>query len=166
MVEEPLRSSLLNVLRQGGAPEVKASIGRILEQEEKFQNKVSTAPDRIREDTPSHKWGEWDLDIFWCSLSGDIAKQQAEIIGEQLLAEGAKGRIRIRELPDSINAKSGYQVKGYAIRRSNNERETANALKLLAEKSLKNKGVQAEFSLGLTRQSTPWYISAFVCPSS
>ncbi|MEH6652391.1 MAG: hypothetical protein V7707_20435 [Motiliproteus sp.] len=165
MVEEPLRSSLLNVLRQGGAPAVKANIGRILAQEESFQNKTSTAPEKTREDTPSYKWGEWDLDIFWCSVSGDLAKQQAKIIGEQLLAEGAKGRIRIRELPESINAKSGYQVEGYAIRRNNNEKEAARALKSLAEKSLKNSGAQVEFSLGLTRQSTPWYISAFVCPS-
>ena len=166
MVEEPLRTSLLNVLRHGGAPTVKANIGRILEQEEKFQSKVSTAPEKKREDTPTYNWGEWDLDIFWCSVSGDVAKQQAEVIGEQLLAEGAKGRIRIRELPESINAKSGYQIEGYAIRRNSNEKEAASALKLLAEKSLNNSGVQAEFSLGLTRQSTPWYISAFVCPSS
>lgn len=166
MVEEPLRSSLLNVLRQGGAPVVKANIGRILEQEEKFQSKVSTVPEKKREETPSYNWGEWDLDIFWCSVSGDIARQQAELIGEQILAEGAKGRIRIRELPESINAKSGYQIEGYAIRRNSNEKEAASALKFLAEKSLKNGGIQAEFSLGLTRQSTPWYISTFVCPSS
>jgi len=166
MVEEPLRSSLLNVLKQGGDPVVKANIGRILEQEEKFQSKVSTTLEKKREDTPSYNWGEWDFDIFWCSTSGSVAKQQAEVIGEQLLAEGAKGRVRIRELPESINAKSGYQIDGYAIRRNSNEKETASALKFLSEKSLNNSGIQAEFSLGLTRQSTPWYISAFVCPNS
>lgn len=166
MVDEPLRSSLLNVLKQGGDPTVKVNIGRILEQEEKFQNKVSIAPVKKREITPTYNWGEWDFDIFWCSSSGDGAKAQAEVIGEQLLAEGSKGRVRIRELPESINAKSGYQIDGYAIRRNSNEKETAAALKSLAEASLKNSGINAEFSLGLTRQSTPWYISAFVCPSS
>ena len=166
MVEEPLRSSLLNVLKEGGDPSVKAKIGRILEQEEKFQSNVSTAPVKKREETPSYNWGEWDLDVFWCATSGDAAKKQAEAIGEQLVAEGAKGRIRARELPGSINAKSGYQVQGYAIRRNSNEIEAAEALKRLAEKTRKNHGVPAEFNVGLTRQSTPWYISAFVCPSS
>ena len=82
------------------------------------------------------------------------------------MAEGAKGRIRIRELPDSINAKSGYQIDGYAIRRNSNEKEAAVALKLLAEQALEKSGNRSIFNLSLTRQSTPWYISAFLCPGS
>ncbi len=166
MVEEPLRSSLLNVLKQGGAPTVQANISKILEQEERFQSNVSTMPEKRQEHTPSYNWGEWDFDIFWCSASGEKAKQQAETIGEQLLAEGSKGRVRIRELPESINAKSGYQVDGYTIRRNNNENEIANALKALAEKSLEATGIQANFSSSITRQDTPWYVSAFICPSN
>ncbi|WP_299668361.1 hypothetical protein [uncultured Psychromonas sp.] len=166
MVEEPLRTSLLSVLKQGGEDAIKVNIGRILEEEEKFQNKVSITPKENAKVTPSYNWGEWDLDIFWCSTSKEVAKHQAEVIGAQLLAEGAKGRIRIRELPDSINAKSGYQIEGYAIRRNTNEQNTAAALKRLAEKSLRLNGVKVEFNLGLTRQNTPWYISTFVCPSN
>ena len=166
MVEEPLRSSLLHVLKQGGTPTVKADIGRILEQEEKFMSNISMVPEKQREEAPSFDWGEWDFDLFWCSTSGDAAKQQAEAIGDQLLAEGAKGRVRIRELPESINAKSGYQIDGYAIRRNTDENETAEALKSLAERTLKKNGIRSDFRVGLTRQATPWYVSAFVCPSS
>ena len=166
MVDEPLRSSLLNVLKQGGTPEVKKNIGRILEAENKFKTNVSIVPRTQRIDTPSYNWGEWDFDIFWCSSSGDPAKQQAEAIGQQLLAEGSKGRVRVRELPDSINAKSGYQIDGYAIRRNSDEQETSDALKSLAEKTLEKKGTRVDFQQSITRQNTPWYISAFVCPGN
>jgi hypothetical protein len=166
MVEEPLRSSLLNVLKQGGAPEVKQNISKILEAEEKFQTNVAMVPEQKRVETSTYTWGEWDFDIFWCSTSGAKAKAQAEIIGEQLVAEGAEGRIRIRELPESINAKSGYQIDGYAIRRNSNEIETAAALQSLAENALDKSGSKTTFTQSLTRQSTPWYVSAFLCPSS
>lgn len=165
MVDEPLRSSLLNVLKQGGNSELKADIGRILEQEQRFQSKSASKLVAQQNVVPSYKWGEWDFDIFWCSASGPAAKAQAELIGKQLLAEQARGRVRVRELPESINAKSGYQVDGYAIRRNSNEEVTALALKALAESALQNTDANnANFRLGLTRQSTPWYISVFVCP--
>ena len=168
MVEEPLRSSLLNVLKQGGAPAVKRNISKILEAEEKFQTNVATVPEQNRVEDSTYKWGNWDFDIFWCSTSGAKAKAQAQTIGEQLAAEGAEGRIRIRELPESINAKSGYQIDGYAIRRNSNEKEkkAATALKSLAENALEKSGINATFTQSVTRQNTPWYISAFLCPSS
>lgn len=165
MVNEPLRSSLLNVLKQGGEPTVKLKIGQILEAEEKFQSYAAVVPEKKREEASSYNWGDWDFDIFWCTASGTKAKAQAKLIGEQLVAEGSKGRIRIRELPDSINAKSGYQVEGYAIRRNSNEKEAATALKLLAEQTLEKSGDKSTFNLSLTGQNTPWYISAFLCPS-
>jgi len=165
MVDEPLRSSLLNVLKQGAAPAVKEKVGYIIAQEKKYQSDVATTPQKKGEVTPSYNWGEWDFDIFWCSTSGDAAKQQAEVIGEQLLAEGSRGRVRIRELPESINVRSGYQIEGYTIRRNSNEKETADALGTLAEKALAQKGVHKKFSQSLTTQNTPWYISAFVCPA-
>jgi hypothetical protein len=166
MVDEPLRSSLLNVLKQGGELDVKEDIGKILAAEEKFQTYSALVPKKTREIAPTYSWGEWDFDVFWCAASGDQARMQAEKIGEQLVSEGAKGRIRIRELPDSINAKSGYQIDGYAIRRNSGEEKTAQALKQLAEKALQRNGDSAEFSVSLTRQNTPWYISVFLCPSS
>lgn len=173
MVEEPLRSSLLNVLKQGGDPEVQKNIGQILEAEKKFkeaidtQTQVTVSPDTQGLISPSYQWGDWDFDIFWCAGAGSAAKQQADLIGKQLLAEGSKGRIRIRELPESINAKAGYQISGYVIRRNNNKQETeaAGALKDLAESVLDKNGFKATFSVGISYQNTPWYVSAFVCPT-
>ena len=172
MVEEPLRSSLLNVLKQGGDPEVRKNIGQILEAEKKFKEAVDTqaqlsvSPDTQGTVSPSYQWGDWDFDIFWCAGSGDTARQQADLIGKQLIAEGSRGRIRVRELPDSINAKAGYQISGYVIRRNSNKQETeaAGALKEMAESVLDKNGVTATFSLGISYQDTPWYVSAFVCP--
>jgi hypothetical protein len=172
MVDEPLRSSLLNVLKQGGAPEVQKNIGEILQAEKKFKyettlkiNSVET-PDPDKTVKPSFKWNDWDFDIFWCTESGSVAMKQANLIGEQLLAEGSKGRIRIRELPESINAKAGYQISGYGIRRNNNsaEIEVANALKNLAETVLDSNDIKTTFSVSVSNQSTPWYVSSFVCP--
>jgi hypothetical protein len=174
MVEEPLRSSLLNVLKQGGAPEVKKDIGEILQAEKKFREEVSL-PTNVAATaatpgsaSPSYAWGDWDFDIFWCAGSGAAAKQQAELVGEQLLAEGSRGRIRIRELPESINAKAGYQISGYAIRRNNNREETeaAAALKNLAETVLAKNRIRTEFNVSVSSQNTPWYISAFICPAN
>ena len=172
MVDEPLRSSLLNVLKQGGAPEVQKNIGEILQAEEKFKyettlktNTVET-PDSGNAVTPSFQWDDWDFDIFWCAESGSDAMKQANLIGKRLLAEGSKGRIRIRELPESINAKAGYQISGYGIRRNNNKGETdvANALKKLAETVLDSNGIKTTFGVSVSNQSTPWYVSSFVCP--
>jgi hypothetical protein len=172
MVDEPLRSSLLNVLKQGGAPEVKKNIGEILQAEEKFKNATTldtnlvVKPELEEEVIPSYKWENWDFDIFWCTESGSIAEQQANLIGEQLLAEGSKGRVRIRELPESINAKAGFQISGYGIRRSNKaETEVANALKKLSEKVLLDKNdIKITFGVSVSNQDTPWYVSSFVCP--
>lgn len=166
MVEEPLRSSLLNVLKQGAEPDIKANISQILKAESKFKTNIAAVPTKKREETSTYNWGKWDFDIFWCSSSGVGAMTKAQQIGEQLLAEGAQGRVRIRELPDSINAKAGYQISGYTIRRNSGEENAAMALKLLSEKATEIDGKYSSFSLGLSGQSTPWYISAFVCPDS
>jgi hypothetical protein len=82
------------------------------------------------------------------------------IIAKQILSEGAKGRIRVKELPDSINAKSGYRVNGYVIRKNNSEIDIAKALKKLGDLTLK-KNV---FTWQTTLQDTPGYVSVFVCP--
>jgi hypothetical protein len=171
MVEEPLRSSLLNVLKQGGAPEVQKNISEILQAEQKFKQEVTlqtnvVAAVETNKVKPTYNWGQWDFDIFWCTSSGPAANLQAEKIGAQLAAEGSEGRIRIRELPESINAKAGYQISGYGIRRNNNKNETeaANALKKLAEEVLQKDGIKPSFNISVSYQDTPWYVSVFVCP--
>lgn len=166
MGDDDLRDALLRVFEQGGQPPVQQSARQILEAEERFRRPKQETVKKTREETRSYPWGNWDFDIFWCSESGTEARKQAGLIGEQLVAEGAEGKIRVRELPASINARSGYRISDYEIRRNSNEEETADALKALADKVLAGNGIRNTFEIGTTRQDTAWYISAFVCPTS
>ena len=165
MVDEPLRSSLLNVLKQGGSQNTKNEISKILLAEQKFQNVTYWAPKKEREAESSYNWGNWDFDIFWCASSGERAKLHAQAIAKQLKAEDAEGRIRVRELPNSINAKSSYQIDGYEIRRNTKDTKIATALKRLSESTLKQT-LDINFSITTNKQKIPKYISAFVCPPS
>jgi hypothetical protein len=160
MVDEPLRASLLSVLEQGGEPQIQQDVGQILEEEGKFKaENVELVPPNQKQ---RFNWEDWDYDIFWCTSSGSSAEFQANQIKDALLSEGAEGRIRVRELPDSINARSGYQIRGYAIRKNSGEDNQAAALKGLAESTLELS--DGTFTIGLSTQPTPWYISAFICP--
>ncbi len=164
MVEEPLRTSLLGVLEQGAESEVKKEVSRILSEETRFNEEVSVTPDKKEDIQPSYSWADWDFDIFWCASSGTAAKSQATSIAERLVAEKAKGRVRVRELPESKNAQKGYRAFGYEIRRNSNEFEVADALGQLSENVLGSSKVK--FTYRTTTQNTPWYVSTFICPSS
>lgn len=162
MVEEPLRTSLLNVLKQGGDESVKANVSKILQSEKSFKSVTGAVVTKTRDAEPTYAWRDWDFDLFYCATSKVRSKQQAERVGEQLKAEGAQGRIRIRELPESLNAKASYRMAGYHIRyNEGNELPTAKALKQLADKTL---GEQTDFQLSVSTQNTSWYTSAFICP--
>lgn len=164
MAGEPLRGRLLQLFDQAAttAPEVRRSVSEVIQKEGTFQREeavvqVATAAE------PSQSgagWGEWDVDVFWCERSGAGSEQQAQAIVDALRADGAKGRLRARILPDSINAQAGYGVRGYAIRRDAGEEERATALEVLAERVLP----QTDFVVSSSRSGTRWYLSAFVCP--
>ncbi|MBE0375807.1 hypothetical protein PFLA_b0739 [Pseudoalteromonas flavipulchra NCIMB 2033 = ATCC BAA-314] len=164
MVDGELRSRLLGVLEAGGTPMIKQETAKIIAKEKEFQIEEDSNLRTDRSVKPTFDWEDWDYDIFWCTTSGASAKEQAEFIKQQLEMEGAKGRVRVRELFSSVNARSGYKISGYAIRRSENEIVQANALETLAENVLLEKGYPAVFKQQLTSQKTRWYISAFVCP--
>ncbi len=163
MVDDPLRSSLLKVLEKRGEPQVRQDVEKTLNAEKNSSYTEGTKPTVSGSKQPSYNWAKWDIDVFWCSSSSDkITELQANKIAKQILLEGAKGRIRVKELPDSINAKSGYRVNGYVIRRNDikREREIAEALKKLGDSTL-GKDI---FTLQTTLQDTPGYVSVFVCP--
>lgn len=164
MVDGELRKRLLGVLEAGGTPEVRAKTARLIKMEQVFDAAQAEIFTKQRVTKPSFDWEDWDYDIFWCSSSGAEAKKQAAMVKQQLEHEGAKGRIRVRELPESVNAKPGYKVSGYAIRRSENEMVQASALEKLSEQVLSKKGYAASFRQEPTSQITKWYISAFICP--
>lgn len=163
MVDGELRKRLLGVLEAGGTPEVRKETARLIEKEAKFEIQQADVFS-ITKRKSSFDWEDWDYDVFWCETSGEEAKIQAESIVSQLKAEGAKGRIRARELPASVNAKAGYKINGYAIRRSENEVSQATALQHLSEQVLSRNGYSVAFSQQPTSSKTKWYISAFICP--
>ena len=164
MVDGELRNRLLGVLEEGGTPAIKQEAANIIAQEQEFQLEQESILRTDRNVKPSFNWEDWDYDIFWCTSSGVNAQKQADFIKKQLEIEGAKGRIRVRELYPSVNSRTGYKISGYKIRRSENELKQANALEKLSEKVLSEKGYPAVFTQQLTSQKTKWYISAFVCP--
>ena len=110
--------------------------------------------------TINEDWRSYNVDVFWCKATGDAARVGAEKVVSTLQAAGAKGRLRVRELPVSINASPGYQISGLVIRREIGEEASAAALKLVADQAYKPRG---EFTVMASRQSTPGYLSMFVC---
>jgi hypothetical protein len=166
MVAEPLRTKLLLVFgaSQTTVPEVRQAVEKVLKDEQKF-NMDSAAnrrpkPAAAPAATQALPWHDWDVDIFWCERSGQPARASAEAIVAELERRDAKGRIRARLLPDSINAKPGYRVAGYVIRRDANEAAQADALKGLAQQVVSS----SQFEIVTSNQATRWYLSAFVCP--
>ena len=164
MVDGELRKRLLGVLEAGGTPEVRKETARLIEKENKFDIQQAEVYSLTKQ-KPSFNWEDWDYDVFWCETSGDEAKLQAEAIVSQLKSEGAKGRLRARELPASVNAKTGYKISGYAIRRSDNEIPQATALQKLSERVLSQNGYSVVFNQQPTNSKTKWYISTFLCPN-
>lgn len=161
MLEDPLRTELLTVLAESTSPEIKKEAQSTLALESAF--KVEEATVQAPQPQIPSKWEDWDFDIFWCERSGENARVQAEKIKKQLEGEGAKGRLRVRLLPDSLNARPGYQHNGYVIRYNLGEEEQSNRFKMLADKVI---GSSAAFIPSLSHQSTKWYLSAFVCPTN
>ena len=159
LLEDPLRTEMLVVLTTSAAPEVKKEAQATIAQESTYK-----AEERVVRTEPREKpasWADWDFDLFWCERSGNAAQAQAENIKKQLEAEGAKGRIRVRLLPDSINDRPGYQHAGYVVRYNAGEESQSNQLKSLGDRVV---GPAASFVTSISYQSTPWYLSAFLCP--
>lgn len=109
-------------------------------------------------------WGDWDYDVFWCSGSGSGAEALANALVENLIKDGAKGRIRSRILPASVKAQSAYSdLFGYEIRYENNELRQAQALKDFA---VNTTGIEFSLNNINPNNKTAWYISAFICPKT
>lgn len=132
------------------------------DQEQKILS-VSKASRTVLANEPPTDWEDYDYDIFWCEESSPKAKQYAGKIVQTMRNQGAKGRLRVRMLPVKVNARSGYGIKGYEIRRNTNELQEADALKGLGDEVIKGAGV---FELKTSNQATPYYLSAFICPQA
>lgn len=158
MASDSFRVKLLNVLQKTAEDTVKKEVERIIK-EDKFDAEEKTVV--VTKKSIPEKYETWlgyNIDIFWCEDSGDSARQKAELIEQRLLELGAKGRIRIRQLPSSINSRSGYRISGNVIRANNDENQVAAKLLQATTGVLGN-----EFEILPSSQPTPGYISAFIC---
>lgn len=159
MASDSFRTRLLNVLEQAATDTVRQEVKRLIEQESKFKAEEEYVKAQPKAHSESASWKNYNYDIFWCEKSGEKAKQFAEDVIGLLRENGASGRLRVRELPESVNARRGYQIAGYVIRANQNEIEIA--------KKLQKSGkaiVDKEFVVTFSAQATPLYISAFICP--
>jgi hypothetical protein len=172
MVPEPLRTQLLHVFGQSEttAPQVREVVDKVLKEEQKFKvdeaapgstpSSASASSPSTPKTPESSVWGTWDIDVFWCERSGDAAHRNADSLVTALKTSGAKGRVRARLLPDTINATPGYRLDGYAIRRHGDDSGQAAALKDLAQRTIQG----SQFEVVMSGQSFRWYLTAFVCP--
>jgi hypothetical protein len=156
--QEPFRSALLGALENSAAPEIvaEARSQRQLKEQPSGQEKVAgEAPNGV-------SWGAWDFDLFYCEGSPPEAQNQARSLATAMLADGAKGRIRVRPLTKDKNAEAGYGIRGNIVRRTSDEVEMARKFIDFAKRSIH--APPFEFEEQAATQRTPWYISAFLCP--
>jgi hypothetical protein len=114
------------------------------------------------------KWGNYDLDLFWCErgVNPEGAKQSADFVASlKQLDPNASGRWRVRKLPVAVNERPGYQVDGYKIVvTADDEEKIAEVLRaILKERHIP---ADAEFDIKRVQASSPWYISLFFCPGA
>lgn len=159
--EDPLKAALLATLEEApsAAPDVVAEARNYRE----LDKQVERQPQGGETDPEQLVWADWDFDLFFCETSGEPARAQATLVANALEDDGAEGRIRVRPLSADKNREAGYRIKGYAIRRSDDETAMADKLAAFANATLQHDGVQ--FEVQRASQKSPWYISVFLCPA-
>jgi hypothetical protein len=158
--DDSMRLGLLEVLTKQASGEVKAQASTALEESRQYvtqQQSLShlTTPPSVDD------WTSYNLDVFWCAANGPTARDGANRVLNALQQAGSKGRLRIREFGDSINASPGYRISGLAIRREASEESVAQAVKKIADSGYGSGG--DGFQLTSSTQGTPGYVGLFVC---
>jgi hypothetical protein len=159
-VDDSLRTSLLSVLDAQGEPAVRTEVRQLYTEAARFQEDQAQLRAAVVRPGTAGDWRELNMDVFWCETSPN-ARRLADGVAEGLQRADAKGRVRVRVLSESINRSPGYRIAGNVIRAEAGERDAAEALKAVADAALRGAG--GGFTVGLSRQSTPGYVSLFVC---
>ena len=157
MSPEPLRSGFLDALSAG---EESIFDSEQLDVRAPVPTRAASPP--AGDDVES--WGEWDFDLFWCSVSGVGAQQQAERLEAALRNDGAEGRIRVRVLPESRRADVGAEAFGYEVRGEAGEEAISERLVSLARREVAPDFRFVSIAEGEQPVRTQWYVSAFICP--
>ena len=127
------------------------------------ESEVPVQPER-QDSQPSNDfdWSSWRIDLFYCE-SSKSGPQAARVAREALVNRGANAGVRVRPLPDATNARSGYDIEGYVIRRGPDEKEVADELRDVMMQSGSTSGGVVDIQP--SSQGTYKYVSAFFCPN-
>ncbi|MCR9077292.1 MAG: hypothetical protein NXI07_14740, partial [bacterium] len=105
--------------------------------------------------------GGWDYDVFWCEKEpSEIERATAQEVATAITGANT-GRVRVRMLPDAVNARPAYQVKGAVIRADSTEMEVAEAERL---RDAIKAATGLTFTVEQNTGESPWYLSVFLCP--
>jgi|JI8StandDraft_2_1071088.scaffolds.fasta_scaffold06859_5 hypothetical protein len=161
LAEDPFRYKLLSVLAVGSVTD---SVKQLAAESSRFyQEEAALASlEKLTSRTAAPAAGgrsltNYDVDIFFCVQK----RETSEPVAKQLIALrrlDESGRWRLRALPETINQQPGYGVRSTEIRY--NAPDEAPQAQVLVDR-LAGAGVQA--ALRVSSQSTPWYLSVFVC---
>lgn len=103
------------------------------------------------------------VDIFWCETDaegGAVHRDRAERIAPALRATGTIGRVRVRALAATTNARSDYGIDADIVRFDPGERAAADAIARLASAAA---GSDFAAAPALPGRPSIDYLSVFVC---
>lgn len=160
--EDNLRIGLLQAL--SGDPKTQAGqkINSTVENELNFRAQEDASQVAAKEagttslSTQGSPLRKYVVDVFTCERDGSAFKEKAAEVVAFLSNSTAQSRLRI--LYDSINSSPGYRVSKFQLRYTSDEQTDAETLRKL----LLN-GQKGGFSLRLVKNSTPNYLSIFLC---
>jgi hypothetical protein len=106
------------------------------------------------------------VDVFYCTKVSDDAgnaarRGTARILYDALLAIPTRGRLRLRELPQTVNERPAYQIRGNQVRFDKGEEQAPGQL-LAAWAGVVTKGPAFQ-AITVTAAPTPGYLSMFIC---
>jgi hypothetical protein len=99
-----------------------------------------------------------NYDVFWCEANPGL-EPRAEAVAAVLQRELRPNRVRVRKLPRPVNAQPGYNVARFEIRAERGESGLAEEVR----DALAKGGTAGAFSIVTVSNSTPWYLSIFLC---
>lgn len=151
VAREPLRTSMLEVLRKRGVEAVSAKANATIKEERRF----ASEQEQLNRIAPG---ASWTYDVFWCEASGEEARAKANAVRDRLAAVNPSAAVRVRKLPESVNRRQGFGASGYLVHVNRGEDAAVEELqKKLAD-------LEVPFRTVRSYVDTPRYLSFFLCP--
>jgi hypothetical protein len=113
-----------------------------------------TDPPKV--ETPTNDGSKWRFDVFFGEGKAKVTQGKAEHAMKALKDLYPEAQVRMRDLPEVVNAREGYNVKGNEIRFDPDEIDKAKQIQQAMEKA----GLRMQ--LHESKSRTAGYISVFV----